>query len=309
MATPDIGIINLMNNDNLQQILTAWLAGRLNAQALAFLENSRAEIAAGVNNSRFAQLIALASRHARRNSLAPSHSECQQAAVALPGWDPVDWNLLETLRIALILARPDLTTDNFTQGFESAFQYADEGELCAFYRAIPLLPEAQRFVWRAGEACRTNMASVFRAMACDNPYPVTHFDAIAWQQLLMKALFIGVPLWRIYGLDQRLSATLAVMVLDYMDERTSAGRGIPVDAWLLLGPHWNERAVQAAERALTGDAANRRAAILALGRAGQKAHLAQMLASEADPAILFSIRQALSGAIAPSAYQALSDRE
>ena len=295
-----------MNNSDPQDTLAALLASRLSDQASAFLEASYAEIAAGVSDSRFSQLIALASRHARRTPLSSSAEERERANTALPGWDPADWNLLESLRIALILARPDLKENSFAQAFENAFQYADEGELCTFYRAIALLPEGQRFVWRAGEGCRTNMTSVFRAVACDNPYPVSYFDDIAWQQLVMKALFVGVPLWRVYGLDQRLSDTLAVMMLDYADERTSAGRDLPPDAWLLLGQHWSARAAQAVERALAGNnPIERCAAVLALGRAGQQQRLLQLQTDENDPLLLANVQRALTDKVDAVTYQRL----
>ena len=48
---------------------------------------------------------------------------------------------------------------------------------------------------------------------CDTPYPLQHFDNLAWRQALIKAIFIGAPLWRIHGLDQRLSPELARMAL------------------------------------------------------------------------------------------------
>lgn len=295
-----------MNHSKPQDILAALLASRLSSEASAFLEAGRAEIAAGISDSRFSQLIALASRHARRTPLSPSAEERERAHAALPGWDPVDWNLLESLRIMLILARPDLHESSFAQAFENAFQYADEGELCAFYRAIAILPEGQRFVWRAGEGCRTNMTSVFRAVACDSPFPVSHFDDIAWQQLVMKSLFVGVPLWRIYGLDQRLSDTLAVMMLDYADERASAGRDLPPDAWLLLGQYWSTRAAQAVERTLAGNSRIERcAAILALGRAGQQQRLTQLQADESDPLLLANVQRALTDKIDAVTYQRL----
>jgi hypothetical protein len=284
-----------MNNDNIENMFIAWLADRLDASGQAFFENARAEIATGAADSRFCQLVALASRHVRRRPLAPTEAERREAAELVPGWDPADWTLLETLRVALILARRDLAQPSFADTFENFFRYADEGESCAFYRALPLLPHGERFVWRAGEGCRTNMTSVFRAIACDSPFPVTHLDEIAWQQMLMKALFVGVPLWRVDGLDRRLNETLAVMFLDYVDERTSAGRSIPADGWLLLGSHWSDRAARAVDAALDSDATGSSAAAIALARAGQKTRLTQWLARSVTPITRKQADQLLAG--------------
>ena len=60
------------------------------------------------------------------------------------------------------------------------------------------------------------MLTVFEANACDTPYPATHLDDLAWRQLVIKALFVGAPLWRVYGLDKRLDAELARMAMPGM---------------------------------------------------------------------------------------------
>jgi hypothetical protein len=46
-------------------------------------------------------------------------------------------------------------------------------------------------------------------------------------QCAVKCVFVGAPLWRLWGLDGRLSAELARMALDLADERRSAGRPVP----------------------------------------------------------------------------------
>src|SRR5690606_11965861 len=124
--------------------------------------------AGGVSAQRFAALFAMASRYARREPLA--HAACTE------NLNPTAWNRLELLRIALLLARSDLESDAFAEELEQLFRFADEGETCALYRALPLLPAPELFVWRAGEACRSNMQSVFNAVALDSPYPVAYFD-------------------------------------------------------------------------------------------------------------------------------------
>lgn len=182
----------------------------------------------------FNKVIAMASRHAKRQPLCLSNDEQTLIQQQLPGWELSRWNLLETLRVALILAQPNLSSPEFTKVFSDAFQFADEGELCAFYKAIPLLPEPERFSWHMKEACRSNMRSLFCAAACDNPFPFHHFDEIAWNQLVMKAIFIEVPLAQVYGVQQRLSQKLSAMTQDFIAERTSAGRSIPKDTELLL---------------------------------------------------------------------------
>lgn len=277
-------------------LINDFLASRLDAKALAFVHNSQQEIQGGVADARFTALVSLSSRYIPRQLLTPTPAEIASAGRVLPGWDPQAWSLLEAVRGSLVLSHTELLAADFSERFNRWFTYADEGELCAFYRAIPLLPEPQRFAWRAAEGCRTNMKSVFMAVACDSPFPVKYFDDIAWNQLLVKALFTETPLWRVYGLDQRLSTTLAHMVLDYMDERSSAGRDIPLDAWLCLASYSDPRVDHFVRAALKSPAVkNRCAAILALGRAGREHDLQQLLNEKTDSRLDAAIQLALQG--------------
>lgn len=227
MYSPDV--------TDVRALLKNMLQSRLSSIALDFYLASTVTPQI-LNATTFNKIIAIASRHAKRQPLCLSEEEAVHVQQQLPGWDLSRWNLLELLRVALILAQPNLSSPEFASIFQDAFQFADEGELCAFYKAIPLLPAPERFSWHMKEACRSNMRSLFCAAACDNPFPLHHFDEIAWNQLVMKAIFIEVPLAQIYGVEQRLSEKLAAMTRDFIAERTSAGRSIPKDTELLLLP-------------------------------------------------------------------------
>ncbi len=247
--------------------LAERLATRLEPSARGWLEEAASEIARGVSAVRFASLLSLASRHVPSAPWSPTEGERAAAGAGVPGWNPERWDLREAARIRLVLARGDQTSESFASDLEEAFRYADEGELRALYKSLALLPGGDRFVWRAGEGCRSNIVPVFESVACDTPFPVRHLDDIAWHQLVIKALFIGAPLWRVWGLDGRLCEDLARMALDLADERRSAGRPVSPQLWLALGPHGGDRALTSllAERD-GGDRMGARAAELALAR-------------------------------------------
>ncbi len=286
-----------------------FLAARLDAKALDFLEQRSEEIANGVSKHRFAELISLASRYARRKPLALSLAECEVAGESITGWNPERWNLLELLRVALILAHPDLMEYSFAEALEDCFRYADEGELCALYRSLALLPDGERFCRRGAEGCRTNMISVFEAVACDTPYPVRHFDDIAWRQLVIKTVFIDAPLWRVYGLDTRLSPELTRMALDLADERRSAGRLIPPQLWLCLGKYGGDRSADALEKELqVSSPAAHQAALLALGRAGAISQLQRLMQTETDSLSRTMIKQALDGRTDQTSFRELDSQ-
>ncbi len=294
-----------MSGTVLRQVLEA----RLTPRSQDWFRSASAEIAAGVPSARFSALIALASRHARDSvSLAPSASERGHAERALEGWNIQRWTLLETLRVALVVARGDLDGDGGARAIEEAFHYADEGELRALYRSLALLPGAERFAWRAAEGCRTNMRSVFEAIALDTPFPYRWFDEVAWRSAAIKCVFVGAPLWRLFGLDRRLSSELARMALDLADERRSAGRPVQHELWLCLGAHGGKRAVEALLQEL--DAANpntlgRRAAAYGLARAGEIEHLQRLARSERDSLVCAAMADALAGRTAATRFALL----
>lgn len=279
-------------------MINDFLAARLDAKALSFVKNTQAEIVAGIPDARFSVLISLASRYIPRVSLSPTAAEIQAAAQAVTGWNPQMWSMLETVRVSFVLSRTDLLASDFGDKFNAWFIYADEGEACAYYRSLSLLPEPKRFVWRAAEGCRTNMRTVFMSVACDSPYPYLCFDDVAWNQMVVKAIFTETPLARIYGLDQRLSSTLAVMVLDYIDERRSAGRSVPLDAWLCLGDHYDERVEESLGVALNASQIDQRAAaLLALARAKRTDKLSSLQHQNTDLRLTSVFKQALTGVI------------
>ena len=103
----------------------------------------------------------------------------------------------------------------------------------AVLRVLAALPVAGAVVELAIDACRTNVTTVFEAIACDNAYPARHFPDAAYFQMVLKALFVGVPLARVIGLAERTHAELVRLVDAYASERRAAGRPVPDDVSLI----------------------------------------------------------------------------
>ncbi len=87
---------------------------------------------------------------------------------------------------------------------------------------------------QAVDACRTSIQPLFEAIACDNPYPAGHFPELNFNQMVLKALFNGVALSRIVGLQGRLNPEMSRMAGDYAAERRAAGRAVPADIDLAM---------------------------------------------------------------------------
>jgi hypothetical protein len=289
--------------ERIRALLAQWSSGRLPPGSRQWLQAAREELRRGVGSARFGSLLSLASRHVDHRPLAPTPAEREDAGRCLPGWNPECWQLLDCVRVALVVARTDLGDASGEEAIGEAFRYADVGELCALYRSLALLPEPERFAWQAAEGCRSNMQSVFESIACDNPYPVRCFDDASWRQLIIKAVFIGAQLWRVYGLDSRLSPEIARMALDLVDERRSAGRPVPPALWLCLGEHAGERGIAALEQELSaGDPTGRPAALLALARSGARRRLEAFGAGQHDPELREVLAQALAGRCDQTAF-------
>lgn len=287
-------------------LLRQWLDSRLEPRSRAWLKEALREIADGAPAARFGALFSLASRFAPARPLAPEEKELRAASQALEGWRPERWDQREAARVELLLSRPDLGQESAVLAIDELFRYADEGEQRALCRSLALLPAPERFLERARAGCRTNMRSVFEATALDTPYPFRWFDDPAWNQAVIKCLFLEAPLWRMFGLDRRLSAELARMALDFADERRSAGRVVNHELWLCLGEHGGERALESLEREL--DPANphapgRRAAALALARAGAGERLRERHEREADPLVRESMAVALQGPVDSESFR------
>jgi hypothetical protein len=112
---------------------------------------------------------------------------------------------------------------------EELYDRGDNRERQAVLRALPLLPGPERFLPLAIEACRTNVLTIFEAIACENDYPQRWFPEPNFNQMVLKAAFNGLALARILGLGARKNAELARMAADFAAERRAAGRPVPAD--------------------------------------------------------------------------------
>ncbi len=118
-------------------------------------------------------------------------------------------------------------------------QVADTKELETFLKYLPLLPNPAQFKLTAVDALRTNIATVFDALAIGNPYPARYFDENQWNQMYLKAAFMERDLTGILSVDQMANGELARIISDYAHERWEAGREVPPYFWRPVGRFLN----------------------------------------------------------------------
>ncbi|MGQ0577687.1 MAG: EboA domain-containing protein [Betaproteobacteria bacterium] len=246
------------------QVLEQWLAARLPGDASAWLKSSAQRLRGGGSDRDLYMSVSLVPRKIGKADLALSATEFGQASVARPGWDPREWSLDQAARVLLLLAAGS-DGAAFSRRLDQLCATADVGELVAFYCGLPLYPDQPRHVLRAAEGVRTNMKAVFQAVAHRNPYPSEQLAEPAWNQMVLKALFIGAALDPIIGLDHRANPALARMLCDYAHERWAAGRPVSPELWRCVGPHARGEMLADLGRVLEkGIGSERAAAALAL---------------------------------------------
>lgn len=252
-------------------LLDHWLDRRLDPEAARWLRDALASLAGGGSDRDLYRSISLAARKLGKAPLALDAAERADAGQARAGWDPSPWTVDQAARVRLLLATGS-AADVFVRRLDQLCASADLDELVAFYRGLPLYPDPPRHRLRAAEGLRSSMKVVFEAVAQRNPYPAEELPEPAWNQMVLKALFVGSTLDPIVGLDRRANPALARMLADYARERWAARRPVSPELWRCVGPFASGALLDDLARALDqGDAAERDAALRSLEHAADPA--------------------------------------
>ena len=217
-------------------LLFDWLKKRESSIDLPWLERKAKEINHGTSPKTLFTSFSAASRYLNQDKLDLSSEELRTALALETGWNPTNWTLEQAGRTILLLSLTAENASNYLAALDKIIGAADVGEAIAFYQSLVLLPYPEKFQLRAAEGIRSNMTSVFNAVALNNPYPAKYLDDLAWNQMVLKALFVGSPLKLIYGLERRNNQQLSQMLVDYACERLSANRTVSSELWELVMP-------------------------------------------------------------------------
>jgi hypothetical protein len=194
---------------------------------------ARVDAPAPAETSAFVRDFAAASRVLGSGATleAADRDELRAAGVAVAGWRLVDFG-----RVAMLVAAArHVTADALVALVGDCYTHGDTDERRAVLLALALLPAPERFVPLAVDACRTSVQPLFEAIACENPFAAAHFPAASFNQMVLKAVFTGVALERVVGLEARRTPELRRMAADYASERRAAGRSVPADLERLTG--------------------------------------------------------------------------
>lgn len=246
------------------ELLRKWLFQRINAANQVWLDNQVSMLANDDGCQALYVAFALVPRRLGKGALELSEADLSAADQCIEGWTPDDWSLADAGRVLLLSNLPGKNPD-FAPRFRSLCQTADVAEAISLYRGLPLYPEPKALEPEVGEGLRTNMLSVFEAIAHHNPYPRKFFGIHRWNHMVLKAIFVGCRLAPIQGLDVRANEELARILRDFAHERWAAGRKVPYEIWRCVGPFAHGAVLEDLERVMSSGAHNElQAAALAL---------------------------------------------
>jgi len=157
--------------------------------------------------------------------------DCEHATL-----DISRWTCAEAARLVLLMTAIESSPAQAESIITAYYRMGDESEHLALLSGLILLAPAEYLDVIALDAGRTNNLEVLAALSLDNPYPACFFSEDQFNQMVLKSLFLGLAIERVAGLAERANPELARMSENYVVEREEAGRSVPVDIWLAIGP-------------------------------------------------------------------------
>lgn len=208
--------------------LTTALSAQLPNEVLAWLEAALDEISSSERNETTAR-----ETHTYLSAIARRKSG-SALLLGLPG-DNNHWQVDEAIRILLLTKLLEVSVTGTTKTLvEEAYHLGDEYEKISIIRGLYLLDNKGELIDLAILTGRTNNVNLFAAIALANSYPASNYDDRAFDQLVLKALFMDLDISYIVGLQPRLTPKLTSLCFDLVKERLAADRDPPNSIWLAI---------------------------------------------------------------------------
>jgi hypothetical protein len=256
--------------DGFLKLADEWVSKKTDDRGIAWFRGAVSDVTHAANERALSVAIGLVPRRLGKADLSLAPAELARAEALRPGLDLGDWSVDQLARVAMMAASHAGDGDAFASRFDNFCATAEINELIALCRGLPLYPAPALIEPRAREAVRSGMKPVFEAVAHRNPYPRETFAEEAWNQMVVKAFFMGSTLWPIQGLDDRANPRLARMLIGLAQERWAAQRPVSGEVWRCVAPHADDEGIAALVHGwTTGNDKERLAIALALQMAPQ----------------------------------------
>jgi hypothetical protein len=207
-------------------------ATNLPAAGKAWLDETLQKVA---NSNQLSEDLGLYSAMARRKLGVEYLQQVATLDTRLTTLDISRWSNAEAGRLILLMTAIETQPEAAQSIISGYYHRGDESERMALLRGLILFAPADYLSELALDAGRSNNLEVLAALTQDNPYPAFYFNDDQFNQMVLKALFLGLAIERIDGLLKRANPELARMAEHYVVEREQAKRPVPVDVWLAIG--------------------------------------------------------------------------
>ncbi|NVJ85464.1 MAG: EboA domain-containing protein [Algoriphagus sp.] len=228
------------------------LQNNANEKSLNWLDEKSKKIQDSGSKNAFYLAFSQASRFFSKENLNLDQEAKRKAHSLISGFQPEFWNILQTARTYLLL-HFSIEKEEWLAAIKQLFETGDLYEQQALYASLSLMPYPEEMIPRSIEGCRTNMTLVFDAISLNNPYPTIYFPELNWNQMVLKAVFMQRPLYRIQQLDHRRNPALAEIASDFAHERWAAGRNVMPELWRLVSPFINEKFMKDLEKVMNSE--------------------------------------------------------
>lgn len=230
---------NTQYNTTIKDVRSAilhWLENQLFDTSINWLKSTGEKLKKAPEDWELFISFSSVPRHTGKEKIKLSSAQMRSAEALRDGWTPSHWTVDQLGRLYLILCYADNGKNIFFEKLNKIFNTSDLRESVSLYQSLPVLPYPEDLKYRAAEGIRSNITTVFNSVALQNPYPKDYLDEDPWNQIVLKALFVESPLYKIIGLDERANKTLAKIMVEYAHERISAGRTVSPELWRPVGP-------------------------------------------------------------------------
>ena len=224
------------DHDGLNNLLQNILRDNLSQEGVKWLDNEGQLVRATHDLSKFNIAFVSMPRKTGRKAVKLSAAEGSAITSLRKGLEINGWSTDRLSRVWLLMQLNPTSKERYIATIENLFLNAEMSELVALYSALPLLAYPESWKKRCAEGIRNNIGQVLEAVICNNPYPAEHLDELAWNQLVLKAIFTEKPVLQITGLKARRNRTLAESLSDYAHERWAAHRDVNPLLWLCVAP-------------------------------------------------------------------------
>jgi hypothetical protein len=167
-----------------------------------------------------------------------------------PAFSHTKWTLVEFCRLAFLL---HLDSSDNKAKICTLLASSDMKEQVVIYKSLQYLANAEDFKLEIIDGIRTNMVDVFDAIASENSYAFKYFSEDAWNHMVLKAIFMERPIYRIYGIDDKKNAKLAGILQDFVHERWAAGRAVTPELWRMISGFENDSIFEDLKKTVKSD--------------------------------------------------------